>query len=769
MEEQRRCVYIGLGGVGIRTILKTKKLFIDQYGQVPPHVQFLGIDRVPVFDLELKNVGLEPSECCLASTPILRDFYDAHKQEFAWMPPQNVNALSFPGACPFRTNGRMAFIFNEKIIENAIRSAIARVMSTCEDSQYCPPINVGVVFSTAGGTGGGMFLDVAYLIRKIYEDQVLLKGYVVLPKIFKEMVKSGPGVRHCFPNTFGALLDLDYLMQLESDDDPITFNWLSNSFSAENFRKTPTPFDLIYLIDNVNVKSGEYYNNIDDLVNCISLTLYSNCTKMGLFCDTIFDTCRAVFQSGEYDIMNKKAWVSSLGTSSIVFYGETVARAYEAKVAISLIQRVLNCVQDGDVLAIEWLDRTGIRDAIDIKRPTWPFSINDPKNPLDELNKYYALSLDDARITAGLKLEKRIKTLTHELADTVSGFFFSGNGCITTTRDFLTNLLDHIKRCIDDLNKEKESLETADIKLKCGMRSSADELQEEMSRLLTRSSRRISIYTNDLITAYGRYSDNGTEIIRRQFTISLFERLIPLIEAHLETVDRIIEMMDSVREKYNEWLSRTNLSDRHSLMEIDLTKETIRGLEIDYSDLSLKDFYGFLDENGLVGLESVDELEMAFENYAKSLPEYRKWKERSVQDVIETLPQEDFLKLSQRAFSMAEPLLKAYRDCPFRINVIGIEDKKRGNSRFDHDLPSNPSERIEVREGGSKHRIVIYCQDMIMPVFRIDGLEDMKKEYVRDSERYSCHFDERIYSRMIKEGFSMYPQLNHSCSETNIT
>ncbi len=764
MKEPRRSVYIGLGGVGIRAILKTKKLFIDQYGQVPPQVQFLGIDRVPVFDLGFMNVGLESGECCLASTPILRDFYVAHKQEFAWMPPQNLGALSYPGACPFRTNGRMAFIFNETKIENAIRSAISRVMATCDDSRYYPPINVCVVFSTAGGTGGGMFLDVAYLIRRIYENQVLLNAYAVLPKIFKEMVKNVPGVRHCFPNAFGALLDLDYLMHLKSDDDPVTFDWLSNSFSAENFRKTPTPFDLIYLIDNFNVGSGVYYNNIGDLVNCISLALYSKSTEMELYCDAVFDTCRAVFQSGACDIVNKKAWVSSLGASSIVFYGETVARAYEAKAAISLIQRALNCVQDGDVLAMEWLDRSGIRDAIDIKRPTWPISINDPKNPLDELDKYYALSMDDARITAGLKLEKRIKTLTHELADTVSGFFFSGNGCITTTRDFLTNLLDHIKRCIDDLNKEKESLETADIKLKWGMRLSADELQKEMSRFLTRSSRRISIYTNDLITAYGRYCDNGTEIIRRQFTINLFERMIPLIGTHLETVDRIIEMMHSVREKYDEWLYRTSLDDRHSLMEIDMTRESMRGLEIDYSDLSLKDFYGFLDENGLAGLKSVDELEMAFENYAKSLPEYRKWNERSVQDVIETLPQDDFLKLFQKAFSMAEPLLKeCYRGFfirPLHINVIGIEDKNRSKDLFVFDLPSYPMERIEVREGGSKQRIVFYRQTMVMPVFCIDGIEDMRKEYDHDSERYSCHFDERIHTRMIKEGFSLYPQHN---------
>ena len=40
----RRCLYIGLGGTDMNSILHTKKMFIDTYGEVPPMVSFLGID-----------------------------------------------------------------------------------------------------------------------------------------------------------------------------------------------------------------------------------------------------------------------------------------------------------------------------------------------------------------------------------------------------------------------------------------------------------------------------------------------------------------------------------------------------------------------------------------------------------------------------------------------------------------------------------------------------------------------------------------------------
>lgn len=40
----KRCLYIGLGGTGMKSLLHTKKMFIETYGEVPPMIGFLGID-----------------------------------------------------------------------------------------------------------------------------------------------------------------------------------------------------------------------------------------------------------------------------------------------------------------------------------------------------------------------------------------------------------------------------------------------------------------------------------------------------------------------------------------------------------------------------------------------------------------------------------------------------------------------------------------------------------------------------------------------------
>ena len=40
----KRTLYIGLGGTGFKTLLHTKRAFIETYGEVPPMIKFLAFD-----------------------------------------------------------------------------------------------------------------------------------------------------------------------------------------------------------------------------------------------------------------------------------------------------------------------------------------------------------------------------------------------------------------------------------------------------------------------------------------------------------------------------------------------------------------------------------------------------------------------------------------------------------------------------------------------------------------------------------------------------
>ena len=44
MARLRRTLLIGVGGTGIKTILDAKKMFYENYGEIPPMIGFVGID-----------------------------------------------------------------------------------------------------------------------------------------------------------------------------------------------------------------------------------------------------------------------------------------------------------------------------------------------------------------------------------------------------------------------------------------------------------------------------------------------------------------------------------------------------------------------------------------------------------------------------------------------------------------------------------------------------------------------------------------------------
>ena len=44
MAKLRRTLLIGLGGTGFKAILNAKKMFYENYGEIPPMIGFLGID-----------------------------------------------------------------------------------------------------------------------------------------------------------------------------------------------------------------------------------------------------------------------------------------------------------------------------------------------------------------------------------------------------------------------------------------------------------------------------------------------------------------------------------------------------------------------------------------------------------------------------------------------------------------------------------------------------------------------------------------------------
>ena len=787
----KRSIYIGLGGTGIKALRKTKKMYIDNYGEVPPMIQFMGIDT-DQGEYEKKEKILSDlvylakgEQCSISVGGNPADYVTANRREMSWLKAPNdgmVRTLD-RGAGQVRTNGRIAFIYNITNIKMALTTAYTKASNyqIVNNKLYAPAsgnVEIHVIFSLGGGTGCGTFLDFAYLIRKMFGKSVNLYGYAVLPQVFREMVPTGPAMMRVKPNAYGALQDLDYLMHLGPNDEPVTFNWISDAYTAEDFARIQTPFDLVYLVDNINGKAVKY-DKVDNLADVISLALVAASGEIGTTNASVFDNVIQVMNEGSLNVNNKKAWVASVGTSDVVFKGKEVADTYAKKVIVRMIQRAFNSQEDGNRLATTWIDEVKIRenngqdqviDALCSKKPKLGLDITDQKEPKAEVDLYCDSVIKNATDSAEKAKKELEGRVPQQLADTVSGYLKSGDCFVTTAKDFLASVKEQINIFIGEMEEEKAAFEEKTASLKQKLDIAVKTLKEEANKgFLSRKQRRIDEAAEESVNAAGKYVENQIEIVRRLYAVQFFNTILKELAKHLNTVENIEDYLNNLKIQYSASLNKMAATGRSTTMEVDIAEEIIRTLKVDDATLLFNDFYPFVGQGGLESVATTEDMDVIFQNYAQSRPEYAEWQNKTVSEVIDALSEDDFLEVCRKAVEKAEPLLKVDgkgKKVPNGTTVdqaiahsyfICVEDKD--NNRFKKSQGFQESiqatQRIEYVSTGLKDRVIFYRQDYVVPGYAVFGVDEWKREY--DQTKVSCHFDENIHQRMLKENYSLDP------------
>lgn len=270
----RPTVVIGLGGTGYKTLLKLKQRFVDAYGSIPPIVRFLSIDTTENAEGTAQaSEGLDHNEMYVlqVSNPAaLVNGTNPHIDE--WWPPEIPTQSIIAGAGQVRARGRLALFARASEVYSKIRRAVDDVRNIRNQKQmYADQFQVSsrsgvelhVVGSVAGGTGSGTFLDVAFMARDVIgnDEQSNFTGVLLLPGIFSRMA----GVALVKPNAYGALKEIEHLSTMKG------------SFTVDyGFRRidvTRPPFDLIYLVDNIN-EQGRVVSDPEDLSTLIADGMY---------------------------------------------------------------------------------------------------------------------------------------------------------------------------------------------------------------------------------------------------------------------------------------------------------------------------------------------------------------------------------------------------------------------------------------------------------------------------------------------------------------
>ncbi|MEL7523733.1 MAG: tubulin-like doman-containing protein, partial [Cyanobacteria bacterium J06553_1] len=149
------------------------------------------------------------------------------------------------GAQAIRPVGRLAFFHNYRKIKAALESAEQRTRGheafmIRNNWSVENKLNIFVVGSLCGGTGSGVFLDVAYCLRQMYgNDGAQIAGYFV---ISPELYGNAPDKS---ANTYAALKELNYYAATGT-----TFKAEYDLQNLEFIEESRPPFEYIYLVSN---------------------------------------------------------------------------------------------------------------------------------------------------------------------------------------------------------------------------------------------------------------------------------------------------------------------------------------------------------------------------------------------------------------------------------------------------------------------------------------------------------------------------------------
>lgn len=227
-------ILLGLGGTGKEVLLRLRQRFFEKYGLVGfPAMQYFWIDT----DMQNNNIDGKPLDYLAREVEFDEDEKidiqvqgedfmaifgrpNANHHIFRWMDP-SLKALGsvINGARQIRLLGRLSF-FHHAYMNNDIRGrlgksrdyvqsqAVRRLMQNEYGITVGKGLQIILVSSLAGGTGSGIFLDTAFMVRDGFKaSNPDIVGFLVLPPVFSTDLHHAESL---YANAYSALKELEY-------------------------------------------------------------------------------------------------------------------------------------------------------------------------------------------------------------------------------------------------------------------------------------------------------------------------------------------------------------------------------------------------------------------------------------------------------------------------------------------------------------------------------------------------------------------------------
>ena len=314
-DENQMVLFVGLGGTGANALIRMKhqiynrmKLPVDPQTGIPTadhpaNMAFLALDT----DLypetltygntgfaengsEVFNIGVSDWVPVLNKLEMDRENGISYAM---WYPPKsNINVVGGKvGTGGKRPVGRAAFFYRYSDIRSRVEQILYKLKT---DSPRAQSLEIFLFTGIAGGTGSGIYLDVAYMLRELGNlicAPAQVFGYIFLP----DVISNDAHLSYLSSNGFSALKELDYFMEHGKE----STHFFEQPYTATLTGTGSVPMDYCHLISATDIHGHKYSNNdimksvvesvfchISNSENSFFLTSYYNAIN------SLFPICR---------------------------------------------------------------------------------------------------------------------------------------------------------------------------------------------------------------------------------------------------------------------------------------------------------------------------------------------------------------------------------------------------------------------------------------------------------------------------------------------
>ena len=285
-----KSLLIGLGGTGSRVINQVAKLLQENGAKINEDGVYCAVLDTDSND----NKKIEGSGTGIPVIPTgkswtIQEYFNRYYQSdiAEWSPSSEpfLRESIVNGASEVRAKSRIAFMdcMKSGYLEQQLGGLITRLQSGSTE----PQTRVMIVSSVAGGSGSGMFIQVALWLRKRFPKGTSIRGIFLLPDIFIHTASELSEARRerIYANSYAAIRELNAITKVMKGfpidlPEPIKIaeGGLFDSENIQEKEKGLPVYDLAFFVDSLNgngvgLNTGEAYEEM--VANLVYMQIFA--------------------------------------------------------------------------------------------------------------------------------------------------------------------------------------------------------------------------------------------------------------------------------------------------------------------------------------------------------------------------------------------------------------------------------------------------------------------------------------------------------------